>query len=60
MIAIPGKTSQIQSLESLQMMALVWSTRDDSAVRLIPVIGKDVGDAAEFVTVRLCTDYAGE
>lgn len=62
MIAIPGKTSEATISGIIaDEMAIGMVNQKTTAVRLIPVIGKDVGDVAEFGgLIRLCTDYAGE
>ena len=42
-------------------MAIGMINQKTTAVRLIPVIGKDVGDTARiWRTVRICTDHTGE
>ena len=42
-------------------MALGMVNQKTTAVRLIPVIGKDVGETAEFGGLTgLCSDHAGE
>ena len=49
MIAIPGKTSA-STISGIiaDEMAIGMVNQKTTAVRLIPVIGKDVGDTAEF------------
>ena len=62
MIAVPGKTSA-GTLAGIiaDEMAIGMVNQKTTAVRLIPVIGKDVGETAEFGrTSGLCADYAGE
>ena len=49
MIAIPGKTSAATISGIIaDEMAIGMVNQKTTAVRLIPVIGKDVGDTAEF------------
>ena len=62
MIAIPGKTSAATISGIIaDEMAIGMVNQKTTAVRLIPVIGKDVGDDGRiWWIVRLCTDYAGE
>ena len=49
MIAIPGKTSAATISGIIaDEMAIGMVNQKTTAVRLIPVIGKDVGDVAEF------------
>ena len=49
MIAIPGKTSEATISGIIaDEMAIGMVNQKTTAVRLIPVIGKDVGDVAEF------------
>ncbi len=62
MIAIPGKTTAATIAGLIaDEMALGMVNQKTTAVRLIPAIGKDVGDQAEFGgLLRICTDYAGE
>ena len=59
MIAIPGKTkaTTISGIIADEM-AIGMVNQKTTAVRLIPVIGKDVGDVAQFG--GLCTDHAGK
>ena len=56
MIAIPGKTSA-STISGIiaDEMAIGMVNQKTTAVRLIPVIGKDVGDTAQF---GVCADYA--
>lgn len=49
MIAIPGKTSAVTISGIIaDEMAIGMINQKTTAVRLIPVVGKDVGDTAEF------------
>lgn len=49
MIAIPGKTSATTISGIIaDEMAIGMINQKTTAVRIIPVIGKDVGDVAEF------------
>ena len=49
MIAIPGKTSSATISGIIaDEMAIGMINQKTTAVRLIPVIGKDVGDTVEF------------
>ena len=62
MIAIPGdtKASTISGIIADEM-AIGMINQKTTAVRLIPVIGKGVGETVEFGgLLRLCADYAGE
>ena len=60
MIAIPGDTSE-ETIAGViaDEMAIGMVNQKTTAVRLIPVIGKGVGETVEFGgLIRLCTYYA--
>ena len=62
MIAIPGDTTATTISGIIaDEMAIGMVNQKTTAVRVIPVIGKGVGETVEFGgSTRLCTDHAGE
>ena len=62
MIAIPGKTSAATISGIIaDEMAIGMVNQKTTAVRLIPVIGKDVGgDSRIRRTSGICADHAGK
>ena len=62
MIAVPGdtKASTISGIIADEA-AIGMVNQKTTAVRLIPVIGKGVGETVEFGgLIRLCTNHAGK
>ena len=62
MIAIPGDTKETTIAGIIaDEMAIGMVNQKTTAVRLIPVQGKDVGDQGRiWRPFRICTDYAGK
>ncbi len=61
MIAIPGDTKETTIAGIIaDEMAIGMVNQKTTAVRVIPVQGKDVGDRRIWWPSWLCTDYAGK